>query len=189
MESTRIKVQKKIIKQRTANELLKNEITALKNAEDNLYAYQEAQTITQDVVKQVQEQAHSQISKVVTICLEAIFEEPYYFQIHFEQKRGRTEAKLTFERNGHEINPMTASGGGVIEIASFALRLACILLSRPKLRPVMILDEPFKNVSKKAGYLERVPEMLISLSEEFGIQFIMVTHIEELKIGTIIKLD
>ena len=78
--------------------------------------------------------------------------------------------------------------GGVIDVAAFAFRLSDILLSKKSLRPVMGLDQPFGNVSKEKGYLERIPDMLIMLAEEFGIQFIQVTHVDELKIGKIIKL-
>lgn len=189
MNSLHQKIHERTIEYQTAKEAEEQEGKELKKSKDELAAYEEAQSIAQDVAKQIQEQAHAQIAKVVSICLEAVFDEPYYFQIHFERKRGRTEAYLTFEKEGKEVDPLDSAGGGVIDVAAFALRLACLLLSRPRLRPVMILDEPFKNLSKSKGYLDRVPDMLISLSEEFGVQFLMVTHIDELKIGTVIELE
>ena len=182
-------IQQKVVEHKSAIQTEKNELKELEEAENNLTAHEEAQAIAQDVAQQIQQQAHAQIAKVVSICLEAVFDEPYYFQIHFERKRGRTEASLVFEKEGKEIDPLDASGGGVIDVAAFALRLACLLLSRPKLRPVMILDEPFKNVSKTRGYLDRIPDMLIGLAEEFGVQFVIVTHIDELKIGNVIELE
>ena len=47
----------------------------------------EALALAQTVAQQVQEQAHRKIADVVSQSLEAIFEEPYDFQIKFEQKR------------------------------------------------------------------------------------------------------
>jgi DNA repair exonuclease SbcCD ATPase subunit len=52
--------------------------------------------------------------------------------------------------------------------------------------PILILDEPFKFVS--AGNLARVRQLLESLSEEMNIQILMVTHLDELKIGKVIEL-
>jgi len=161
------------------------------NLEECAETYQnteEAREIVQEVAIGIQQQAHKQIAAVVTRCLQSIFDEPYTFHIHFEAKRGKTEARLVFEKDGHELDPLTASGGGVIDVAAFALRLSCLMLSRPALRRIMVLDEPFKNVSKANGYLDRIPTLLKSLAEDLKVQFIMVTHIEELKVGNVVEL-
>ena len=71
-------------------------------------------------------------------------------------------------------------------MASFGLRVACLILRRPKVRRVLIMDEPFKFLSE--NYRSAVKEMLHNLSEKFQIQFIMVTHIDELKMGQIIEI-
>jgi len=84
---------------------------------------------------------------------------------------------------------MTAAGGGVVDVAAFALRLSCLMLSKPPLRRILILDEPFKYVSERRGYRERVRQLLESLAEEMGIQILMVTHIEALQTGDIVELS
>jgi len=147
----------------------------------------DANAIAQTVATIVQEKAHKKISSIVTKCLQTIFEEEAYeFSIIFEQKRGKTEAKLVFIRNGEEVDPMAGSGGGAVDIAAFALRISCLMVSRPPLRRAVILDEPFKFLSKT--YRGRVASMLNLLSSELGIQFIMVTHIPELEVGNVIRL-
>ena len=146
----------------------------------------EAQELAQQVAQAVQQQAHDQIAEVVSRCLSAVFDEPYTFRIHFERKRGRTEARLSFERDGFEVAPMSASGGGVVDVASFALRLSCLMLNKPALRRVLVMDEPFKYVSE--DYRARVRELLETLAQEMSVQFIMVTHINELKCGTVVEL-
>jgi DNA repair exonuclease SbcCD ATPase subunit len=123
---------------------------------------------------------------VVTKSLQAVFDDPYEFRIHFERKRGRTEARLVFERGGEEIDPMEASGGGPVDVASFALRLSCMMLSRPPIRRLLVLDEPFKFVSPNLR--DRVRRLIEALSGEFGIQIIMVTHMDELRAGEIIEI-
>lgn len=141
----------------------------------------------QNVAGAIQTIAHHRIASIVTRCLNAIFDDPYEFEIIFERKRGKTEARPILKRNGSVIDdPVSASGGGVIDVASFALRLAAIVLSKPSKRKVLILDEPFKFVSKK--YRGRIGQMLQEICEGYGVQTIMVTHIDELKTGNICNL-
>ena len=186
ISTIRERVNVKLADYRLAQAQLKTEREALVLAEEASTDAEEAQKVLQLVAQTVQQQAHDKIAGVVTRCLAAVFEDPYELKVLFEQKRGRTEARLIFMREGKEIDPMSASGGGAVDVAAFALRLSCIMLSKPKLRRVMILDEPFRFVSVK--YRERVRQMLESLSDDLGVQFIMVTHMPELRTGTVIEL-
>jgi DNA repair exonuclease SbcCD ATPase subunit len=166
----------------------KKEFNNLTAAEDNLFNIEQAQEIAQNIAQVIQQKVHRHISGVVGRCLEIVFgeDESYVFKILFERKRNRTEARLIFERNRLEVDPLSASGGGVIDVAAFALRLSCLLLAKPELRRVVILDEPFKFVSEE--YRPKVREMLERLSKDFHIQFIMVTHIDELVTGKVFRL-
>lgn len=152
----------------------------------HLRALLEAQGIAQVVAEAVQTQAHERIAQTVTKCL-AVFDEPYEFHIRFRRARGRTEARLTFSREGLEVDPVEGSGLGVVDVAAFALRLACLVLRRPRLRRVLLLDEPFRFVS--AEYRPRLRALLASLSEELGVQVVMVTHDRELRVGRVVSLE
>lgn len=182
----RRKVDQLAADRRSAQRVLKEQRGALAEATDHEVDCEEAQKTLQMIAQGVQQQAHERIAGVVTKCLASVFDEPYQFRISFEQKRGRTEARLEFVRDGRVQDPLTASGGGAIDVAAFALRLSCLLLAKPPLRRVLVLDEPFKFVS--AEYRSRVRLMLDSLSKELKVQFIMVTHIPELKTGNVIEL-
>jgi len=155
-------------------------------AERMIARTQEAQTILQLVAEAVQQKAHEKLAQVVSSCLSTVFEDPYRFKIQFERKRGKTEAHLRFLRRGLDVDPITASGGGAVDVAAFALRVACLMLHRPRLSKIVVLDEPFKFVS--AQYRENIKAMLESLTDDLGIQIIMVTHIEELEAGKVIEL-
>jgi DNA repair exonuclease SbcCD ATPase subunit len=163
-----------------------DEEIALETAEKVTAQTIKAQEVVQAVAQTVQQQAHERIASVVSRSLEAVFDDPYEFKIIFERKRGRTEARLIFLRDGNELAPIDGAGGGAIQIAAFACRLASIMLTKPPGRRVLVLDEPFKDVS--AEYRERLKELLLTLAEEMELQIIMVTHITELQCGTIIKL-
>jgi ABC-type Mn2+/Zn2+ transport system ATPase subunit len=162
------------------------EALTLEKAKQTLHRTQDAQEILQLIAQAVQQQAHEKISTVVTKCLESVFEDPYQFKIEFERKRGRTEASLRFVRRELDADPLSSTGGGVVDIAAFALRVACLMLHRPRLSKVVVLDEPFKFVS--AQYRENVRSMLEELAKDLKIQIVMVTHSEEYETGKIVEL-
>lgn len=151
----------------------------------------EAQRILQAVAQAVQQEVHTRIACVVSRCLAAVFDDPYEFRIAFDQKRGRTEARLILERRGVEFDdPVNQVGGGVVDVAALALRLACLMLARPLARRLLVLDEPFKNV-RGAAYKARVRDMLTGLAEELGVQFILNIDLDvypEFALGTVVRL-
>lgn len=135
-----------------------------------------AQTLVQETAKTTQEQLKMHIEDIVQLALDTCFPDEYDFFLRYEVKRGKTEANLRFLKNGTEIDPMNAAGGGVVDVASFALRIASWSLG--KTDNVIILDEPFRYLSRdlqpKAG------EILKRLSEDLSLQFLIVTHQQEL---------
>ena len=146
-----------------------------------------AQTTLQGIAAAVKATAHRQVAGIVARCLAAVFAEPYQFQIHFEQKRGRTEASLVFLRGGHEVDPLSSAGGGVVDVCAFALRLASLVLSRPRRRRLLVLDEPFKHLSK--DYRPAVRQLILALAADLDVQFIIVTHDPVLEVGTVVELS
>jgi DNA repair exonuclease SbcCD ATPase subunit len=186
LKDYRKKVNRDLARWTAAKERCLIERKALEDVQERLADLEEAQGIAQLVAQQIQSQAHNQIADIVSKCLEAVFDEPYQFVIQFERKRGRTEAKLFFKRGDVEVDPLTASGGGVVDVASLALRVACLSLSRPPVRKVLILDEPFKMLSM--GLRSRVRVLLEGLAEDMGIQIVMVTHDPQLRAGKVVRL-
>lgn len=170
----------------TAEDTLEREKGSLDKAQAQLQNCQQAQEIVQLLAEAVQQRAHQQISEVVTSCLSAVFDDPYEFKIVFERKRGRTEAQLRFVRRGLEVDPMSAAGGGAVDVAAFALRVACLVLHRPRLSKILVLDEPFKFVS--AEYRPRVRQMLEELAKKMEMQIVMVTHADDLVTGKVIHV-
>jgi len=165
---------------------LEDESVRLEEAKQKVETVEEAQVIVQEVVATIQQQVHGRIAGVVSRCLEAVFDDPYRFAIDFEQKRGKTEAKLSFVRDGLKVDPMSASGGGVVDVAAFALRLACLLLSAPQKRRLLVLDEPFRFVSRDLR--PKIKELLETLAEEMDMQFVIVTHDPALVAGKVVEL-
>jgi len=145
-----------------------------------------ARAVLTGLAAAVQQKAHERIASVVSSCLAAVFDDPYEFAIKFEQKRGRTEARLVFRRDGMEISPIPGSGGGAVDVAAFALRAACLVLHRPRLRRLLVLDEPFKFLSRDLR--PRIRTMLEEMARDLKVQIIMISHDEDLKTGDVIDV-
>lgn len=171
---------------RTKKSQLEEEREQLEQARAETTACKQAQEILQHLAQAVQQRAHSRIADVVSVCLSTVFDRPYQFHIAFDRKRGRTEARLCFMRDGQELDPMTAAGGGMVDVAAFALRVSCLCLHKPPLRRLLVLDEPFRFVSET--YQDNVRVMLEKLAEEMDLQIVMVTHNQNLATGTIIRV-
>lgn len=138
----------------------------------------EALAIAEAVAEQVQANIKHKLEGLVTQALAAVFDDPYELRVTLVLKSGRTEAHLAFFKDGEEIDPLNAAGGGVVDVAAFALRLAALTLQGNRVRRALILDEPFRFVSR--NYLPAVRDLLHQLTNSLGVQIIMVTHLPEL---------
>lgn len=154
---------------------LKGKVKGLKR---RLLLLARAQVLAQKVAQETQEELQFRIADLVTSALHTVFPDPYDFVVRFEQRRGRTEAAMLLERNGMEIDPCDAAGGGVVDVVAFALRLCLWKLKVRQSRATMILDEPFRHVSRDLQ--PRIGRLLHEVSEKLGVQMVLVSHEEEL---------
>lgn len=150
----------------------------LETSKNELYALEKAQVFLQSVAQETQNQLKFRIEDIVNMALETCFPDEYDFRLNFNIARGKTDCELVFisKRTGREVDPMNASGGGVVDVACFALRTACYVLEQG-IDNVIVLDEPMKFVSEDLRH--RVCEVIKNLSLKLGVQFIIVTHIPE----------
>lgn len=163
----------------------RKKLSLVKSRQDHL---QQAQKACQEAAECVQRQAHGHLAALVSRCLSSVFgEDAPRLEIQFDQKRGKTEARLVLEHNGVEIQePTDEMGFGMLDVAAFALRLGAVLLGVPRKRKLLLLDEPFKHLASE--YHNRIAELLRSLTEEVGVQIIFVTHAEGIICGEVVKL-
>lgn len=141
-----------------------------------LVATEQAQALIQTVAKETQETLVFQINDVVNTALNTCFPDEYEFKAEFEIKRNKTEAKLVFLKNGFEIDPLQASGGGVVDVASLGLRVAAWSLSNND--NVLLIDEGFKFLSRDLQ--PRMAEILQEISKKLNLQIIQVSHSPDL---------
>jgi DNA repair exonuclease SbcCD ATPase subunit len=140
---------------------------------------EQSQAFLQRVAQQTQEHLKFQVEDIVNLALETCFPGEYTFQIMFNISRGKTDAELVFldQKTGRQVDPMNASGGGVVDLTCFALRIACYALERG-IDNVIVLDEPFRFLSRDLQ--ERAGEILRTLSKKMNLQIILVSHIGEI---------
>ena len=146
---------------------------------NELKVLEKAQAFLQKVAQDTQQHLKFQIEDIVNLALETCFPGEYTFEILFEISRGKTNAELVFldQKTGRQIDPMNASGGGVVDLTTFALRIACYALEH-NTDNVIVLDEPFRFLSRDLQ--ERAGEILKTLSNKMNLQIIMVSHISEI---------
>lgn len=168
----------------------KEEKRRRKRLRNDLSVLQEVQEIVQEISENIQNVVHSEISAVVSQCLNSVFDDPYTFKIDFQKKRGKTEARLLLERDGLVIDdPLEEAGGGVIDIVVFALRVACVLRSTSHLRRLIILDEPFRHLHPDLR--STAMQMVKEIAKKTKTQFIIVSHMShEIEgIGKIVRVN
>ena len=147
---------------------------AVKEKKRDLSRHEKAREIIREVGLKTQQQLSFHISDITSLALEAVFADPYKLVVDFVQRRNKTECDLYFDRDGNRVDPLLASGGGAVDVAAFALRIASWSMQRPKSRNVIILDEPLRFLS--ANHQEQASQMIKEVSEKLGIQFIIITH-------------
>ena len=152
--------------------------TELVESKRSLRQHEQAREIIRIVGLETQKELQYNISDITSLALEAVFPDPYELKVEFVERRNKTECDLKFVRDDMEIDPLTASGVGAVDVAAFALRIASWSMNRPRTRNVIILDEPFRFLSE--NYQDQASAMVKELSERLGLQFIIVTHNETL---------
>lgn len=156
-------------KQESAKQVLEGLTDTRKHAHSTI---QMAAQLTQETLQE-------QLGSVVSMSLSAVFEDPYEFIVEFVSKRNTTECNLLFERDGERCSPLDDSGYGPADIASIALRLS--YWTAGDTRPVILMDEPCKNLSKSYHTLAAV--MFQEMCKKLGIQMVVITHITDFREG------
>ena len=184
----REKVNDLLADYRASKNICSDKQQELAEQEDYLTYIGEAYQITQQVAGEIQHRVHKQISSVVSRCLETVFyDKDYGLKINFIRLKSRTSVVLMLTLDGHEIvNPLNNDSGAVCEVAGCALRLSCLAMSKPKLRKLLVLDEPFKSLS--AEYWDGARRLIRDVAKIYGVQIIMVTHNPKLQTGKIVEL-
>jgi DNA repair ATPase RecN len=119
------------------------------------------------------------IEDVCTTALKFVFDKDLEFVIDMSEHKNGAVAEFFIQytdgKDTIKVKPENASGGGVIDVLSTALRFCFLeLLNDPKIQGPVILDEPAKMVSEIAA--TKMALLLKELKTSFNRQVIMSTH-------------
>jgi len=145
----------------------------LESNNKKILSLEKAQIFIQQVAKATQEQLKFHVEDVVNLAINTLFPNEYTFSIEFSIKYGKTTADLIFEKNGFPVDILKSAGGGLVDIASLALRIAMWTLS--KVDNVLILDEPVSRI-QPAALQQQAWEVIKRLSNRLHLQFIVVSN-------------
>lgn len=117
------------------------------------------------------------MAELATMALRHImYDQELTFRIKQEPKYNRISIKFVLEEESPkgivEGNPLDSYGGSAAVIISLVLRLA--IMSRMGMGNLLLLDESMFAVS--AQYVPKAAAFMRQLSEETGINILMVTH-------------
>ena len=120
-------IRSKLERLKGAKEQIEKDISSLEDTvvenKKQLRANEKAREIIKQVGLKTQEKLSYNISEITSLALNAVLKNPYDLKLEFVERRNKTECDILFVRGDTEIKPFDG-GGGAVDIAAFALRIA-----------------------------------------------------------------
>lgn len=161
----------------------KNNIRSLKKKIDSLLETKtslvKAQATIDKMTQIISSKGIGKIESIVTGGLKLVFGKGTSLVIEKKDGARGTNYKILIKKGDTIGDPFDSFGGGVVNVASFLLRV--IMIKRFHLQKSLFLDESFNNVSKE--YLPKVSELLQTLTNDHKFQITAVTHQPELALA------
>jgi DNA repair exonuclease SbcCD ATPase subunit len=156
----------------------------LSNLEGQYKIREEALDILKIYAKSKEKKIESKVDDILTAGFNAIAPgENIRSKLQFDIKRGQAvaEPKFQIEINGEkkDVNIEKSDSGGFANVAGFLYKLLILSMYNPRQRPVIIADEPFKNLSE--CYLEATGNFIKMLATKLNIQVVLITHKTQLQ--------
>lgn len=145
----------------------------LNGLEQERVTYQRAEAVLNDLLEHFSTESLRAVEEFLSVALKTIFpDQNITVKLLQEIKRDKIETRLIVDDGEGSGPPNRIAGGGPQNVIGFLIRF--LIIQRYKLRPVMILDEAFRNVSEE--YLENLCQFLKFLTDEYKMDILLVTH-------------
>ena len=132
-----------------------------------------AEKVLSDTVAHCSAQTKANIEAFLSLSLQQIFvNTALRVELLQEVKRDRVETKIILHEGDISGPPAKIAGGGVQNVLGFLLRF--LALRRMNLKPILILDEAFRNVS--ANHLDTLCSFLKHLTTDHSLDILLVSH-------------
>lgn len=136
--------------------------------------------VVQKLTELARKDTLDKVANIVTTALQQIKDPNLSFRINYKVEKGQAEFVIYNSKLKQEMGIMESSGGTLVDIVDFALRVSLMLKWQPQLSRVLILDESFKFVS--VADRDKLASFIRELSEKLDLQIILVTHESELSV-------
>jgi len=174
-------LDRRLIKLETERDRLQEEqrtlVERLCQEEMSLSEWERARDLLVQVLLSTQGKVKSFVEEITTLALSTIYGDSYSFELDYDTRRNQVEATPWIVRDGERYSPRDEVGGGVLDVAALAMRMAIWAITEPRPAATFLLDEPSKFLSEdlQADF----GRMLSELGRMLGVQFIVVTHSQE----------
>jgi DNA repair exonuclease SbcCD ATPase subunit len=161
----------------TYRDILQSQLTTLENDERTASykaeLYQKCSELFKNWLEDSMKRNVDSMAQLATTGLRHIIhDQQLAFRIKQEPKYNRLAMRFVLEKDGVEGDPIQSYGGGAAVVISFVLRIA--VMARMKMANLLILDESMLALSN--SYVPGAASFMRQLSEETGVNILMVTH-------------
>ena len=174
------KLKDAVKKDRATKDMLENQNKDLSLKQDLLIQTisdaEKARVILQEVAQKTLQNLEFHISNLGTLALKSVSPDFPELSATITIRRNQTEVDFLFKEFGKEQKPLDSSGFGAVNVVCYALRVSFWSLN--KNRNVMILDEPFRDLSPDLQH--KASEMVKRIGQKYNMQHIIVSHSENL---------
>lgn len=158
---------------KSKQEQLKSKKEEIFSIENKLLSLKKIAGIFKRSAVSSQEYLSNYLTALVTDSIKVVFpDRNLVFKVEFTTSRD-TQCNVSLEEDGKKLSLFDSEGYGVLDIISIVLRAAYIILDKSE--KIMILDEPFRNLSVDRH--EAASKMLYDLSHRLNMQIIVNTHL------------
>lgn len=158
---------------KSKQEQLKSKKEEILSIENKLLSLKKIAGIFKRSAVSSQEYLSNYLTALVTDSIKVVFpDRNLVFKVEFTTSRD-TQCNVSLEEDGKKLSLFDSEGYGVLDIISIVLRAAYIILDKSE--KIMILDEPFRNLSVDRH--EAASKMLYDLSHRLNMQIIVNTHL------------
>lgn len=173
MEDYRSILNIKLEEYRVKKEQLESRKQELKEIEGKLASLKRVASIFKKSAVSSQSYLSEYLTALVTDSIKVVFpDRNLVFKVEFSTNRD-TQCNVSLEEDGKKLSLFDSEGYGVLDIISIVLRAAYIILDKSE--KIMLLDEPFRNLSVDRH--EAASKMLYDLSHRLKLQIIINTHL------------
>ena len=150
----------------------------LQSVAKKLETFEGSQLLLQNLAQFTRDAYASELEKVVTSCLHAVFGEHKRFEIEIKPSRNTVAAYFyVVDTSGDEPSrtpPEDSNSGGIVDTVCIGLRYGLIQMVKPMPMGPIVLDEPSRNFSE--DLIDAISSLIKELSVMFNKQTIVVTH-------------